>query len=860
VRQYAYVLLGLFVSASVASAKTVTYNKMTTVNMRDQGLCADERSTNVLLARDNVVYGATSGDKCHVFRFDPKTLKVTVLATLRGPNTVMRGLVLDGDTIYVGTMLTRRQLWMKVRKTDRACELEDVNLVQIRESFHTGHLYRITGVKGSNPKVEDLGTPVPGQGIHTMAIDSTRGLVYGLTSPGGRFFIYDTKKDKARAVDFGRTYTNVSDHMVGIVEVTKDLSDLTPGEGEWNHRLIPRAMHVAADGTLYTSGWRGQILKYDPSVSGPQKRCSVVGHIPSVPGRQHWNRIDAIVEHAGKLYVGTSDGYIIRLDPKTGDMANLGKPVRAIEVMGMAFSPLDGKLYGVSGGGLEGMSRFWCCDVGRGTFEVDYPAVQVFPNRHRVGDVVCTKDGTIVMAEALRVGNLWVLTPGEKKAWTKGGILPEANPQETRTKKDPVDRFAGHKKLEVDVYPIPSALHGGSGYTAIQADRNGKIYVGTAYYGETGRQVQLDPKTARWRCLFRADKLTYQYGRGQGMPGKIHTKLRLGADGKIYGAMKQGYELHYRLRSDVGEAPPGRRGSQYTCHFFSYDPATDTTTDLGPGWPQEGITSLDVDTERGFVYGATVPGVFFLVNDLRARRVWNAGQIAHNHPTRYMPLDPGTGKVYHPGEATPTGRHFMTVWDPTAFRLHDIEIAAEKSFKYKHSYATCCGAAGTDTLYGTADGKLFEMDLKPRSDGRLHVRPVCTIGVDGEAKCGGMYAIERGPDGRIYWASHGGHQVPISLFAWDPKAKTKTYLGSCALGGEWIDGGSVQGLCLDRDGNLAIHVLYARISKEQQKHWKVADGFHYQDIAGRSYYHSFPMHRKGTFYSVYYLKNAAKIR
>lgn len=70
-RQHAYVLLGLLVSANIASAKTATYNKMTTVNLRDQGLCADERSTNVLLARGNVVYGATSGERCYVLRFDP---------------------------------------------------------------------------------------------------------------------------------------------------------------------------------------------------------------------------------------------------------------------------------------------------------------------------------------------------------------------------------------------------------------------------------------------------------------------------------------------------------------------------------------------------------------------------------------------------------------------------------------------------------------------------------------------------------------------------------------------------------------------------------------------------------------------
>ena len=56
------VVVALLLSVGVALAKTPTYNKMATVNMRDQGIPADERATNVLLASGNIVYGATSGD------------------------------------------------------------------------------------------------------------------------------------------------------------------------------------------------------------------------------------------------------------------------------------------------------------------------------------------------------------------------------------------------------------------------------------------------------------------------------------------------------------------------------------------------------------------------------------------------------------------------------------------------------------------------------------------------------------------------------------------------------------------------------------------------------------------------------
>ncbi len=848
--------------AASVSAKTLTYNQLDIVNMRDRGIPADERSTNVLIASGNMVYGATSGDRCHIFRFDPRTKDIVDLAVIDGPNTVMKGMVVDGDVIYAGTMPDRRQMWFEGRRRGGTYEELDAHLYEMDDTWKTGHLYRISGISGSGPRIEDLGIPVAGQGIHTLAMDRERGLIYGLTYPAGRFFIYDTKTKRTETVTFGTTGAHVSNHMVSSVEVIKDLTDFAVGGVEFNNKIIARAMHVMQDGTMYTSGWRGQIIKYDPSVSNPQDRFTAVAYIPSVPGRQHWNRIDEIVEYKGKLYMGTSDGYIIRLDPKTEEIENLGKPVRAIEVMGMAFSTVDGKLYGINGGGLDGISRFWCLDTGKGTFDVDYPAVKVFNNRRAMGDIVCTEDGTLVMGETQRVANLWMLTQGEAAEWEKSGVLAEIEPKSASANLETRDLFAGHKKLEVDVYPMPSSMHGGSGYTAIQCDNDGRVYVGGAYYGKFSPLMQLDPKTAQWRLLFRSDELTYQYARGQGVPGKIHTKLRLGSDGKIYGAMKQGYEFHYQLRSDVGESPEGERGGQMTCHFFSYDPATDTSTDLGPGLPQEGITSFSVDIDRGYIYGVTVPGVYFIVHDLKTGRVFNAGAVSSNHPSRYIDIDFETGRVYHKGEGTPDGRHFMTVWDPESFRLDDVEIVAGDDFEYRHSYAITSGPVGSNKLYGDANGMVFEMDLNVGADGKLHVRPVCTTGLDGEVKSGRPYTFAAGPDGRIYWGcNYGDHgKLPIALFAWNPETEAKTYLGTCALGGEWINGGMTQGICFDNEGNMAVHILYGGISPRQQKLWKVSDDFFYEDITKQPYYLGFPSHYKGTFYSVYYVKNATAIK
>jgi hypothetical protein len=864
-KRFLIIVIICFLFAPVAWGKTLLYNQLDTVNLRDQGIPSDERSTEALIASGDVVYGVTSGDKCHVFRFDPQAKKVTVLADIPGPNTVLKGFVMDGDVLYAGTMLTKEQVWWLAGRNGGKYELEDTNLYPIEKSWNTGHLYRISGIGGASPKLEDLGVPVEGQGIHTMAIDAKRQLIYGLTTPTGRFFIYNIRTGKTETVTFGTTASEVSNHMVGTVEVVKDLTGFPPGDVEFNNKLIAKAMHVMPDGVLYTSGWNGQIIRYDPKIAKPQDRFKAVGWIPSVPGRQHWNSLDAIVEHDGKLYMGTSDGYIIRLDPSTNDIENLGKPISSIQVRGLAFSPLDGRLYGISGGEDQGISRFWCCDTAKGTFEVDYPAVKMF-NLKPMDDIVATDRGTLVMAETERIANLWVLTPGTAKEWEKSGVIAEADPRVIGNYLQNLpagDLFAKHKKLQVEVFPIPSALHGGSGYTAIQADDAGRIYVGGAYYGKFSPLMQLDPKTAQWKMIFRSDDLSHEYGRGQGIPGKIHTKLRLGKDGKMYGAMKQGYEFHFDIRSDMGESPYGIKNGQFPCHFFCYDPKTDRTEDLGPGYKQEGTVGFCADTDRGFLYGMTEPSGHFLVYNLKTGRIWNAGPWGGLASSRYMAMEFSTGRVYHKGEVTPSGKSFMIVWDPKEFKLRDYEIAAEGGLKYGHSYTLTSGATGTNKLYGHSDGKLWEMNMIPAADGKLHVRPLCSWSVDGETFGGYPYAIETGPDGRIYWAclyNNGVGPVPMSIFAWDPMTRVKSYLGTCALGSDYIRGSGVQGLCFDKKGNMAVHVLYCHLSPEQKKLWKVSRDFSYEDIPPQPYYLGYPGLIKDTYYSVYYVKGATGMK
>jgi len=106
----------------------------------------------------------------------------------------------------------------------------------------------------------------------------------------------------------------------------------------------------------------------------------------------------------------------------------------------------------------------------------------------------------------------------------------------------------------------------------------------------------------------------------------------------------------------------------------------------------------------------------------------------------------------------------------------------------------------------------------------------------------------------MYWGVSYGEEGPIAVFAWDPKTQKRTYIGTLTCGGEWLKNIVLQGISVDSKGNLAISCLYLKLTPEQQKlaHWQ--PGTTYRDFQEKPYYISMPAWRKGTFYSVVYIK------
>src|SRR5258708_11347566 len=79
----------------------------------------------------------------------------------------------------------------------------------------------------------------------------------------------------------------------------------------------------------------------------------------------------------------------------------------------------------------------------------------------------------------------------------------------------------------------------GSGYFSIVEGKNGRLYIGTAKYGENAYLVEYDPVTQQMRTVVDAMREIGSTATGFAAQSKIHTRNNAGASGRIYFGTKQ---------------------------------------------------------------------------------------------------------------------------------------------------------------------------------------------------------------------------------------------------------------------------------------------------------------------------------
>jgi len=350
--------------------------------------------TSLVVGADGNLYGGTSGKRAHLFVLDPKWGHVFPLGHLPGQESIFHAMAAAPDgSIYIGTSLLNQG-----RIDQRG------NDVLLRyKGYAGGHIYRFEPAKELQsrkrmqtpdpsrplPFAADLGVAVAGDSVVSLIYGT--GALYGMTFPGGHFFVMDLAT--GRTVDKGP--------VCGAPL------------NEEPFRSIPRALVLDAKGRVWGTGDYGALFDYSPGTGTLTLHRD--RRIPAEMGREYKAIVDALVlNRDAMIYGGTSDGFIFRFDPETMTIQNLGKPIWQQRIRGLAFSQ-DGDLWGV-GGEAGGSARVFVYRTRTGSFE---SGGMLHVNRtpyyawlaYEAESMIAGPDGTLFIGEAGRLAHLYLLYP-----------------------------------------------------------------------------------------------------------------------------------------------------------------------------------------------------------------------------------------------------------------------------------------------------------------------------------------------------------------------------------------------------------------------------------------------------------------
>lgn len=600
------------------------------------GQCA---ITALAVSPEGQVYGGTSAERgkpCYLFSTEGERIQVlgNLATALPGQERIVNALVVGKDNkVYGGTT--------------NYCEEEEVPA-----AYSGGHLFNFDPATG---KIEDLGVPVPGQGINCLVIAPDRGTAYGLTYPGGHLLVWELGTGAIQ--DKGPTVPPPQP-----VREPKGLVRL---------RYLPRALAMDGQGRVYGSREHGFMWRYDPRSGGIEP---LPAQIPGARGREGdwlYNHVaDAFcLGSDGLIYGGTAaDGYLFAFDPERGTAINLGKPVRESRLRSVVQGA-DGKIYALAGeeGGIAHLVTYDPQMRGMEDLGAIGPDVWSW-TVYQAGTMVAHPSGKIFIGEAERLSSLVIYDPAEA-ARQGGGNRREVveAPKERAVSAEVKAPGLEVKTLEGGAAALfhYKVFAGWEGADSIWGDlcvaRDGRVYVGVSNHLAAGGNAALycyDPGTDELKPV--AD-IGRAIGQHPGAPavgqGKIHTRVMEGKDGRIYGGTMLGGHYTYRL-ADYAH-PRSYPGG----HLWAYDPATSMTQDLGIPVPWEAIYSIWVDQSRSKIYGLTFHHHLFFVYDLETGEVEVKGNIGVGEDV-YMDT---AGMVYTNG---PWGN--VVQYDPDADELVDL--------------------------------------------------------------------------------------------------------------------------------------------------------------------------------------------
>ncbi len=631
-----------------------------------------------------------------------------------------------------------------------------------------GHLYRFTPAEKGPARKEDLGVAVAGQGIYALAYIPKTKEIIGNTWPDGHLFTYDLEARKFKdhgAIAGYRTF-----------ETPQHAADINRGTEQKVRypRQVSRAIVVHEELGAFTGGADGFLYRYDFTT---RKVNKLTARLPAAKGREPWASLDAALAYSEKndqnpftsLSGGTSDGYLFELRITRDARAfvdSRGKPLRQGTIQGLV-----GPCLGV-GGDVDGMPRsFSGCDGGSmvrdGMIPGGIPHVDGQPSMSGFGAMLLDKRENIWAGERDRIARLirYRLYPREPDK--------KAAPAAVKVSPPPVGERPAKLPCHV-VFAPQGTTTDGSGYTAIEMGKDGRVYVGAARYGDYAWLLRFDPaaKPLFMDKVVSMRQLTGERRSGINTQGKIHAKIVVGADGRVWFASKQAHEI-FDTRPEYGEDGDGFPGG----HLCYFDPKTGFSRSMGILKKQEGVVAGAIDDKRGKLYYRSEPKNVFLVYDIATGEVRERGHIGT--ACRYMAMDRG-GAVYTVGRGATLCRY-----DPATDYVEDLAVKVAGEGGYDPPYVLAMGPSGKLYGLGVSHASIMEFDIANVRPGPFpevtmrNIAPASPAGYPVQD----IHAAIFGKDGKLYFPLNttgplekgGKPEAHLRLMRFDPAtAKTET--------------------------------------------------------------------------------------
>jgi hypothetical protein len=204
---------------------------------------------------------------------------------------------------------------------------------------------------------------------------------------------------------------------------------------------------------------------------------------------------------------------------------------------------------------------------------------------------------------------------------------------------------------------FPEAAKGGEAWNGMISAHDGTVYyvLSSGEYNVAGQMYSFDPKTKTVTHLADLNDVVGQGKEKAVAQGKSHVNF-VEDKGKLYFSTHLGYYKHAEGGERTADAPDGYKPYPGG-HFVSFDMATKRFENLAIAPGGDGIITMNMDVQRGRLYGITWPRGEFLTYDLKTRKLKDLGTLFQGGETgvlgkdyrsicRRIVIDPRDGSAY----------------------------------------------------------------------------------------------------------------------------------------------------------------------------------------------------------------------